>query len=319
MKHRHRDWLFRTSVFTELVNVFRFGWIAQIWFYVIMIDTHCHLDLIEEKGISSTQSILAAEQVGVESIVQISTDLRSARYNQRLADTLSRENQSKVKVYWTVGLHPEAVDEIETLEPILKLAYDYRDHPTFLGLGETGLDYFHDASKEPLQKKAFARHIDVAEELGLPLVLHLRDTQKFEAGKTKAVQDAYDMVKDRNVSGVLHCFTYGYDEAKPFVDLGWFVSFSGIVTYKNAKVIQDAASRLPLHCILTETDAPFLSPTPVRGETNQPAYVKHTFDFVTKLAMTNGEPEEVVSSAILDNCRRFISMKNHTKKEITLK
>ncbi|MBI3396582.1 MAG: TatD family hydrolase, partial [Spirochaetia bacterium] len=230
-----------------------------------VIDTHCHLDIMASMGRDRADALRAAAERGVEAVVQIATGLTSSEWNRDHA--VSEPNMPRV--YWTCGLHPESAADSADVPAILAMAKRHRDDAGFVGLGETGLDYYHDVSLKHLQLENFEEHLNAAADLALPLVVHLRDGRQYVHGERQTVDDALALVRKRpRISGVLHCFTYGYDEAMPFVDMGWFVSFSGIVTYKSAKIIQDAAVRLPLQAILVETDAPFLAPVPHRGKTN---------------------------------------------------
>ena len=283
-----------------------------------LIDTHCHLDIVQGRGIEPEESLRNAHENGVESLVQIAPDLSSSRANRELAERFnsanngSGGNEAGPSLYWTAGLHPEAADDLGGLDSIFDIIRENRDAEYFLGVGETGLDYFHMLEHVENQKKSFGRHLDIAKELKLPVVLHTRDDSRYVPGKTGAITDALDMVRaSEGVRGVLHCFTYGYEEAKPYVDLGWFVSYSGILTFKNAKVVQDGAARLPLECLMVETDAPFLAPTPFRGKTNQPAYVLHTFEYLAQLRHErNGEDPELVKRTVYENSLRFLKWKH---------
>ena len=276
-----------------------------------VIDTHCHLDLVAGKGITTPDALLAARESGLEGIVQIATDLESARFHQRLAE---QAPDGAPTLYWTVGLHPESAERFDgaygaKLEDIVR---SNRDNPALVAIGETGLDYFHTTEHEPKQKESFAFHLDLARREGLPVVLHTRDDRTYTPEKTRSVSDALAMLREyTGVRGVLHCFTYTEKEALPFVDLGWFVSYSGVLTFKNAEFVQQGATRLPLECLMVETDAPYLAPNPHRGKTNQPAHVIHTLDFLAALRQEKcGEDPRVVRQTVLENSRRFLSLRN---------
>jgi TatD DNase family protein len=273
-----------------------------------VIDTHCHLNMVEEFGIPHEVSLKQAEEAGVSEIVLIAVDQKSAEYHKSLC--LSHNATSKLKLRWTAGLHPEGAHDISGVDDLLAFAAQSRSSEDFLGIGETGLDYYHSTEFVANQKESFRKHLTAAREMEVPAVVHLRDSQKFDPARTQSVADALQIVKETKARGVLHCFTYSLAEAVPFVDLGWYISFSGITTYKNAAVIQQAAAGLPLDCILVETDAPFLTPNPVRGQTNQPAFVAHTLDFICKLRRDEcGDDPSHTRTQILHNTRRFFSLK----------
>lgn len=278
-----------------------------------VFDTHCHLDIVASQGISVEDSLSNAMEAGLAGLVQISTDIKSASFNSSLktkyGDLLSSRPEFSLR--WTAGLHPEAAHELNTLPDIFEIIRKHRDEPEFLGIGETGLDYFHTTEFVDEQKESLQEHLKLAKELDLPVVIHTRDTRQYEPGKTQSVQDTLKAVKDLGINkGVLHCFTYSYEEAMPFVDLGWKVSFSGILTFKNSHTLHDAASQLPLECLMVETDAPFLAPVPNRGKTNQPAYVVHTLEFLKNLrAERLGEDPQEVQAQIEKNTQEFLSFK----------
>lgn len=273
-----------------------------------VIDTHCHLNMVEEFGIPHQVSLKQAEEAGVSEIVLIAVDQRSAEVHREICS--SHNAVSKMKLRWTAGLHPEGANDISGVDDLLNFAGQWRDSEDFLGIGETGLDYYHSTDFIANQKDSFRRHLTAARELEVPVVVHLRDSQKFDPARTQSVTDALAIVKETRARGVLHCFTYSLAEAMPFVDMGWFISFSGIATYKNAAVIQEAAAGLPLDCILVETDAPFLAPNPVRGQPNQPAFVAHTLDFICRLRQNEcGDDPAHTRKQILHNSKRFFSLK----------
>jgi TatD DNase family protein len=276
-----------------------------------VIDTHCHMDLVLEAGISAEAALNEAAEAGVEAWIQIATGLSSARFNRDCADRFNRPG-APTRVYWTAGLHPEAAGDLSELDELLRLVRDSRDRMDFVGIGETGLDYFHTKEFIANQKESLDRHFALARELDLPVVLHLRDDRVYDPANIQTVHDALEILDAHpGVRGVLHCYTYTEAEAQAFVDRGWFVSYSGILTFKNATTIQQGAIRLPLDRLMVETDAPFLAPLPHRGKTNQPAYVRHTLDFLADLRHKHcGEDPQTVKEQVLANSRRFIALKH---------
>ncbi|MBX7059781.1 MAG: TatD family hydrolase [Leptospirales bacterium] len=279
-----------------------------------MFDTHCHLDLVEAQGIDADQALKNAGRAGLQGVVQISVDLKAARWNCALG-LRAAEIQEAPPLYWTVGLHPESAAQIAELDEIFALAREHRNHPRFMGLGETGLDYFHSREHEAQQKQSLERHFALAQELALPVVLHLRDDRNYNPERIATALDSLEILKNfPRVAGVLHCYTYTEAEALPFVERGWYVSYSGVLTFKNAVAVQQGAVRLPLERLLVETDAPFLAPAPHRGQTNQPAYVRHTLDFLANLrAEKCGEDPEMVRACVIENCKRFVQLKEELR------
>lgn len=272
-----------------------------------VIDTHCHLDIARNQGINTEKALKTAHNSGVSKIVQIATGLNSSRSNHKLVDE-QNQNSISPELYWTAGLHPQNSKEIEDLPEIIKIIKKYRNHKYFLGIGETGLDYYRSNNKHHEQKESFIQHLALAAELRLPVILHLRDGENYEKNSSNAFREALEILREYpDVRGVLHCFTYGYNEAKLFVDMGWFIGFSGILTFKNAKAVQESAQKLPLNSLLVETDAPFLAPVPYRGKTNEPAYVVHTINFLAELRK---EKPDTTKNQIFDNSENFVSWKN---------
>ncbi len=281
-----------------------------------IIDTHCHLDLISQQGIEINEALQLASEAGLKGLIQIATDFNSTSHNLNLSSQAPSFLKSfGIHYYWTAGLHPCSSMEFESLNKIFDIARASQQDETFIGIGETGLDYYHQEeaiSKTYIQKQrdCFEAHIQLAKQLKRPLILHLRDDKNYTPEKTIAIQEAFEMIKNSGVLGVLHCFTYTHKEAKPFVELGWFVSYSGVITFNNAKAVQNGAVNLPIECLLVETDAPFLAPIPFRGKTNVPSYVRYTLDFLANLRnKEHGEDIESIKKTIYENSMRFIKHK----------
>ncbi len=278
-----------------------------------VIDTHCHLDLVQRKGVDPLEALQRAGEKGVTAVIQIATGLDSSRRNRELAERVAESDRELPRLYWTAGMHPEEAHNMEQLVALLSFIRENRDHPAFVAVGEVGLDYFHSMEFVENQRTALRKLLDLATDLALPVVIHMRDDRAYNPDKLDSVRHVYEMVRERKgLKGVLHCYTYGYEEAMPFVELGWMVSYSGIVTYKNAEVVQEGASRLPLECLMVETDAPFLTPMPERGKLNEPCHVPLTLDFLAALRARNrGEDEKTVKRTILENSEKFIRWKDH--------
>jgi TatD DNase family protein len=232
----------------------------------VLIDSHCHLDF-PELAADRAGVIARAKANGVERMVTISTRVR--RYDEITA--IAEQNP---EVWCSVGTHPHnAHEEPEiTTADLVRLA----EHPRCVAIGEAGLDY-HYPGDYPAQATGFRRHIAAARETGLPLVIHARE----------ADDDIASILEDETGKGafpfILHCFSSGLDLARRGLALGGYISFSGILTFKNAATIQEAAVTAPADRILVETDAPYLAPIPYRGKPNEPAYVMHTAQKLAEL------------------------------------
>lgn len=244
-------------------------------------DSHCHVPW-EGVGFGVIDE---ARDAGVTRLISIGTDEETSA----AAVGVARAHEG---VWATVGLHPhEASAGVGTIEALLD------GGPTIVAVGECGLDYFYEHSPRSAQKEAFAAQIALAKRNGLALVVHTRD----------AWDDTFDILRSEGVPDrwVLHCFTGGPYEARTAMDLGAMVSFSGIVTFKNAGDVREAAAACPLDRILVETDSPFLAPVPHRGKTNTPANVKIVGAAVAEAA---GLPVETVERATWDNAERVFGL-----------
>jgi TatD DNase family protein len=199
-------------------------------------------------------------------------------------------------VWATVGVHPHEADAHPDLGA--SALVEAASHPRVIGIGECGLDYFYDNSERDAQKERFEAHIDASRQSGLPLVVHTRDAEEDTA------EILARAVREGGVSGVLHCFTGTADLARKALDLGFYISLSGIVTFKNAKELQETASWLPSDRMLVETDSPFLAPVPHRGQTCEPAFVADTARFVAEL---RSEPPESLAETTTANFFRLFS------------
>jgi TatD DNase family protein len=233
----------------------------------MFVDSHCHLNyagLIEQQA-----DVLArARASGVTGMLNIST--RAREWGDIIA-TAERETD----VWASVGIHPHEADahpEVDTARLVAAGA-----HPKAVAIGETGLDYYYDHSDRERQKASFRSHIAAARETGLPLIVHTRDAEE----DTAAILGE-EMGRGR-YTGVIHCFTASADFARKALELGLYISISGIVTFKNAKDLQATAAGLPGERLLIETDAPFLAPVPHRGKTGEPAFVADTARFLAGL------------------------------------
>jgi TatD DNase family protein len=255
---------------------------------VTLIDSHCHLNyagLVERQG----EVLASARARGVGGFLNIST--RQCEWDH-IVSTAERN----ADVWATVGVHPHEADSHPDLGA--SALVDAAKHARVVAIGECGLDYYYDKSDRGAQRERFQAHIDAARESGLPLVVHTREA---EADTAEMLENA---VEKGGVAGVLHCFTGSADLARKALDIGFFISLSGIVTFKNARDLQDTAKWIPLDRLLVETDSPFLAPVPHRGQPCEPAFVADTAAFVAEL---RGEGLESLSDATTANFFRLFS------------
>jgi TatD DNase family protein len=229
------------------------------------IDSHCHIDFPElAAGIDGVLERMRQNEV----VSALCVSVNLASFPQMLKLVEQHPN-----IYASVGVHPDYED---AEEPSAARLAELAQHPKVIAIGETGLDYFRLKGDLEWQRARFRNHIRAARESGKPLIIHTRE----------AAADTLRIMKEENaadVSGVMHCFTETWEVAEAALAMGFYISFSGIVTFKNAKQIKDVAQRTPLERILIETDAPYLAPVPHRGKLNQPAYVKHVAEEIALL------------------------------------
>ena len=253
-----------------------------------VVDSHCHLDF-PDFAEELDAVVERAGEAGVGLMVTISTRVR--QFDRILAIAERFDN-----VYCSVGTHPHnAHEELDvTVEDLVRLS----SHPKVVAIGEAGLDYFYDNSPREAQAQGFRTHIAAARETGLPLVIHSRDAE----------DDTAAILRDEMGKGafpaILHCFSSHADLARAGLELGLYVSFSGIVTFNKAGELRDTAREVPLDRLLVETDAPYLAPMPNRGKRNEPAFVVHTLE---RLAEVAGVSREELARRTSDNFFRLFS------------
>ncbi len=254
----------------------------------MLIDSHCHLDRLDLTPHNGdlNEVLLAAKQNDVGHILSVCVDLDGLPGILKIA-----ENYPDVSA--SVGVHPTELLAVEpTIEELIKLA----SHPKVIAFGETGLDYYRDDSHKAVQQERFRRHIRAAKQTQKPLIVHTRHAR----------EDTLQILQEEGADscrGILHCFTEDWDMAKRALALGFYISFSGIVTFKNAKELQDIALQVPLDRMLIETDAPYLAPVPHRGKSNYPAYVRYVAEF---LAQHRNVPYETIAQQTTQNfCELF--------------
>ncbi|OYX36992.1 MULTISPECIES: TatD family hydrolase [unclassified Sphingomonas] len=231
------------------------------------IDSHCHLNY---KGLAEQQQdvLERARAAGVGTMLTIST--RESEWGDVIGIAEREED-----IWATVGIHPHEADShahVDTAKLVARA-----QHPRVVGIGESGLDYYYDHSDRDQQQTSFRAHIAAARETGLPIIVHTRDAEDDTAAILR------DEMEKGAYPGVIHCFTASDAFADIALDLGFYISISGIVTFKNAKALQATAARVPIERLLIETDAPFLAPVPHRGKTGEPAFVADTARFLADL------------------------------------
>ena len=234
----------------------------------MLIDSHCHLDMVDLSPYDGDLSALiqTARDAGVSTMPTIGVDISHAQRVIAIAEQFP-------EIYATVGLHPGENEKIEPSEnDLISLA----THPKVVGIGETGLDYYYPGIDKNIQRERFRRHIRVAKQLKKPLIIHTRSAQ----------EDTIKIMQEENASeagGVMHCFTESWDMAEQALDMGFYISISGIVTFKKAEQVADVAKRVPLNKLLIETDSPYLAPVPFRGKKNEPQYVRYVAEHIAMI------------------------------------
>jgi len=255
----------------------------------MLIDTHCHLDFADFDQ-ERDELVSRAHDVGVRQMVTISTHVRKL-------DRLLALTERYPSVFCSVGTHPNnAADELDvTADDLVRLA---ESHEKIVAIGEAGLDYFYDTQKPEDQKTGFLRHIEAARRTQLPLVIHSRS----------ADDDMAAILREESGKGafpfILHCFSSGADLARTGVELGGYVSFSGILTFPKSEELREIAKTVPHDRLLVETDAPYLAPKPWRGKRNEPAYVVNTAEV---LAETVGIGVDEMARITTENAFRIFS------------
>ena len=252
----------------------------------MFVDSHCHLDLSPLS--EDTEAILSR--------------MRAAKVDAALCVSVTLEDFPRVRalardhanLWASVGVHPDYPD---CLEPDVQTLVDLAAYEKIVAIGETGLDYFRITEDAPWQRERFRTHIRAARQTGLPLIIHTR----------AASRDTIAIMREENAAecaGVLHCFTEDWDTASAALDMGFYISFSGIVTFKNAHQVHDVATRVPMDRLLIETDSPYLAPVPFRGKTNEPGFVPHV---ATRIAALKALTQQEVARQTTDNFYRLFA------------
>ena len=251
----------------------------------MLFDSHAHLDDNRFDG-DREEVIARAAANGVTGIINIGADMASSRRSVELA-------RRYASVYAAVGIHPhDAKDAVE--EDYAQLAAWVKEEPKVLAIGEIGLDYYYDWSPRPVQQEVFKRHIQLAREVGKPIIIHDRD----------AHGDILAMVKQEaaGLTGVFHCFSGSLDMAREVIKLGFYVSIAGPVTFDKSVKLKEIAAAVPMDRLLVETDAPYLTPQPYRGRRNEPAHVRYVAE---EVARARGLTLAEVAAATTANVKRL--------------
>lgn len=233
----------------------------------MIIDSHCHLNY-EPMCDDLDNVIKRAHDNNVKLMQTICTKLSEFEKIKAIANKYSN-------VYCSVGVHPHEVENegVVAIDRLKELASDSK----VIGIGETGLDFYYEHSPRDIQKESFRNHIAVSRDLSLPIIVHTRDAEK------DTIEILSSEMKKNEFPGLIHCFSGSDDLAKASLDLGLYISISGIITFKNALDLREAVKKVPIERLLVETDAPFLAPVPMRGKKNEPAYVKYVVECLAEL------------------------------------
>lgn len=256
----------------------------------MLVDSHCHLDRLDLSacGGSLDAALDAARQRDVRHFLCIGVSADNAAEVKALTQRYS-------DVDCSVGVHP--LDLKPSAAPALEWLLQELEYPGVVAIGETGLDYHYEPEAAELQQQSFQIHLHAAKATGKPVIIHTR----------AARSDTLSMLRDAALTqaGVLHCFTEDWDMAKAALDLGYYISLSGIVTFRNAEALRDVARRVPHDRLLVETDSPYLAPIPHRGKPNLPQYVREVAEFVAEL---RGVTYEVLAEQTTDNFKRLFPL-----------
>ena len=234
----------------------------------MIIDSHCHLDF--DNLYNDLDNVIKRADINeVKYLLTISTNLKSFEKIKIIVKKYKN-------VYGTFGIHPHETKDFKNIDS--KFIIKNKDaHKKIIGIGETGLDYYYNHSDKKIQKESFVQHIIAASEIGIPVIVHSRNAEN----------DTYDILKNENKNSnlkvLIHCFTGSKNFAKKIVDLGFYISVSGIITFKNSTELMDTVSYIPTDRLLVETDSPYLAPVPYRGKSNEPSYIKHTVEKLSHL------------------------------------
>jgi TatD DNase family protein len=256
----------------------------------MLIDSHAHIQGKEYAG-EAVAVIARAREAGVDTIIAVggAGDMSSNTEAVALAGSFP-------DVYATVGMHPHDAKDVGDEE--MNILKQLASSPKVVAIGETGLDYYYNHSPRESQRQVFSRFIHLARETRLPIVVHERE----------GAREAAELLSSEgggNLHGVIHCFTGDYDDAVRYLDMGFYLSFTGIITFKNADALRDVVRKVPLERMLVETDSPYLTPVPHRGKRNEPAYVRFVADTMARIKNISSEQ---VANATTANARSLFHL-----------
>lgn len=235
---------------------------------MFIVDSHCHLDALDYENLHKNVADVVAKAAQREVKHLLAVGVTLSRFEQMYPSLRGFDNVSLA-----CGVHPlDLEDEAFDPERLLRLAADDK----VVAIGETGLDYYYSAENKAVQQAVFAQQIEIANQLNKPLIVHTRCARDDTLALLKAHQA-------QKCGGVLHCFTENWEMAKQALDMGWYISISGIITFKNAQALRDVVRKVPSDRLLVETDSPYLAPVPYRGKQNQPAYVREVCEYTASL------------------------------------
>jgi TatD DNase family protein len=237
----------------------------------MFIDTHAHFDIcLEDRSLTEEGMLSSLKENNVQYAVQVSTEVNVFEWSYHFA----KKNKD---ILFTIGIHPSSralEQDLSAMSAFVKKTIDLNDRNILFGIGEIGLDYFRMHQPKEMQKKSFEYQLDVAKQYNLPVIIHSRE----------ATDDTLDILKKKKPGiGIMHCFAGDSSVMKKFLDLGFYISFAGNLTYSKAIDLHDAAKNVPFDRVLLETDAPYLTPVPFRGKKNRPEYIVNTYKYFAEL------------------------------------
>lgn len=265
----------------------------------MLVDSHCHLDRLDFTAFPGglADALAQADAAGVKHFLCVAINLASYPAMRQLVDPFPQISVS-------VGVHPtDGEGQLPELATLIEQGRDAR----VVAIGETGLDYYYAAEQKALQLNQFRTHVQAARAVAKPLIVHSREAR----------EDTLSVLREegaREVGGVLHCFTETWEMARQALDLGFYISFSGIVTFRNAADLREVARKVPADRLLVETDSPYLAPVPKRGKRNQPAYVRYVAEC---LAEVRGEDFEQLAAMTTDNYFRLFGQPSASSRPVT--
>ena len=255
----------------------------------MLIDSHAHLD-DERFNKDRDKLIKSLGENGISTVINIGADLPSSIKSVKLSEEYDN-------IYAAVGVHPHSASDMD--EGTIEVLRAFSKREKVVAIGEIGLDYYYDNSPRDVQRKWFQRQMQLAKEVNLPIVVHSRE----------ANQATFDMIKaesDGNLRGVIHCYSGSVELALEYIKLGYYISFAGPVTFKNAKTPKEVAKAVPIDRLLVETDSPYLTPEPYRGKRNEPLYVRHVAAMIAEL---RGMTIEELANATRENTIRLFNLR----------